>query len=258
MVSPAPSNLVSGVCVSFRTYAKGGKLDVLRDDGPLVFALGEGVWRSDRVPTSRAGALSELRTLLEAAREKAAHPRINAVVAGRLDALIVCGSAHDVASARSELGELFGRSTLVHTGDAIDLAGDLQRLRRPVVVGPYGFASSRRVILGAAALANSGVEVAFRGGLPQSAPDAMRITAALAVRHGMDPAAARRAITVAPAKVAGLANRIGAITPGKDADLVVFSRDPLRLDAVVLEVYVRGVRVYRAANQERSTAGARP
>ena len=258
VVAPAPNNLVGGTCVSFRTFVDGGKLDVLRSDGPLVFAFGEGVWQRERPPTSRAGTLRELRTVLRDARKGTAHPRINAVVAGQLDALIVCKSAHDVAGARSGLGDLFRRFGIVHTEDAVELAADLKDLRRPVVVGPYGFGSSRRVLLGAAALASSGAELAFRGGLPQSPRDALRITAALAVRHGMDPAAARRAITVVPAKAAGLSDRIGAIAPGKDADLVVFSRDPLRLDAAVLEVYVKGVRVYAAANQDPTPAGARP
>ena len=258
MVAPAAGNLVSGACVSFRTFVDHGKLDVLRDDGPLVFAVGEGVWREDRAPTSRAGTLRELRSVLDDARKGAAHPRINAVVAGQLDALIVCPTAHDLATARSGLGDLFGRFGVAHTDDALELVDDLKGSRQPVVVGPYTFDSSRRVLLGAAALARRGAEVAFRGGFPESPPEGLRITAALAVRHGMEPAAARRAITVAPAKVAGLADRLGAITPGRDADLVVFSRDPLRLDAVVREVYVKGVRVYAAANQDTSPPGPQP
>ncbi len=258
IVAPAPGNLVSGVCVSFRTFVDGGKLDVLRDDGPLIFAVGEGVWREDRAPTSRAGALRELRTLLRKARQANAPPRINAGAAGQLDALVVCPTGHDVDTARRGLGGLFGRFGVVHTADALELVADLKGSRQPVVVGPYTFESSRRVLLGAATLAKSGVQVAFLGGFPESPPQGLRITAALAVRHGMDAAAARRAITIAPAKVAGLADRIGAIAPGKDADLVVFSRDPLRLDAEVLEVYVKGVRVYAAANQDPSPAGTRP
>jgi imidazolonepropionase-like amidohydrolase len=257
MVAPAPSNLVGGVCVSFRTFADGGKLDVLRDDGPLVLAFGEGVWQSDRAPTSRAGALYELRGVLDKARQGNAHPRINALAAGKLDAVLVCGSRHDFNSVRGALGDLTRHCALVHTADAIDLAADHDALTRPAVVGPYDFSSDRRVLLGAAALAESGVEVAIRGGLPGSAPEALRMTAALAVRHGMDPAAARRAITLVPATVAGVGQRVGSIDAGKEADLVVFSHDPLRLDARVLEVYVKGVRVF-AASQNSTPAGARP
>jgi cytosine/adenosine deaminase-related metal-dependent hydrolase len=39
---------------------------------------------------------------------------------------------------------------------------------------------------------------------------------------------------------------VGAIEAGHDADLVVFSGDPLRLDSRVMEVYIKGERVYAA------------
>jgi hypothetical protein len=258
MVIPAPVNLVSGVGVSFRTFVTGDRLDILRDDGPLVFAFGEGVWRRDRKPTSRAGALHELRGVISDAQAGQAAARINAALSGKLDAVLVCPEGDDVAVMRRELGNAARRFGFVHTKDALERVEELRGLRQPVVVGPYAFESSRRVILGAAALANEGIEVAFRGGYPESAPDALRITAALAVRYGMDPAAARRALTVGPAKIAGVTKRIGSITPGKDADLVVFSQDPLRLDARVLEVYVKGVRVYVAANEAGLPVGGRP
>lgn len=201
--------------------------------------------------------MHEFRTLLANARASKAHPRINAAVAGRLDALIFCQSGQDAAAARYALGDLAGQFVVVHNEDALDLAAHAKQLRRPVVVGPYTFSSSRRVMLGAAALAAGGVEVALRGGFPTSSPDGLRITAALAVRHGLDPAKARQAITTVPAKVAGLAGRIGAIAPGNDADLVVFSGDPLRLDATVQQVYVKGAGVYAPANRKRSVGGDR-
>ncbi len=257
MVAPAPRNLVGGVAVTFRTFVDSGELDVLRDDGPLVLAFGEGVWRSDRAPTSRAGALHELRTLMEEARGGTAHSRVGAAVAGRLDALAVCDQARDVEAMRGVLDDAADRFGIVHTLDAIDIAADLKEIDRPVVVGPYTFTSSQRILLGAAALSDAGVEVAFSGSFPRASVDSLRITAALAVRHGMDPAAARRAITIAPAQTAGVADHIGSIVPDKDADLIVFSHDPLRLDAQVLEVYVKGVRVYAAENQKPSTEGAR-
>jgi imidazolonepropionase-like amidohydrolase len=252
MVNPAPTNLVSGTCVSFRTRVTDGKLDVLRDDGPLVLGLGEVVWQRERPPTSRAGALHRLRTLLAEAGAGNADPRINAVVAGRGDALMFCPSIEDIDAARDTLGELADQFVFVHSDDALDLAADSQPLPGPVVVGPYTFSSDRRVLLGAAALSEAGVDVALRGGFPHAPPEGLRISAALAVRHGLKPAKARQAMTAVPAQVAGLAGQVGSIAPGRDADLVVFSGDPLRLDATVREVYIKGVRVYAAASRERS------
>ena len=258
MVTPSPHNLVAGTAATLRTYGDDGQLDVLCDQGPLLFAFGDQILRQDRPPTARAGAMFEFRNLVQQARAGSAHPLVNAALAGQMDALVVCPRAVDVGTVRNVLGDAAGRFGFVHTVDAIDVAAGLQGHDRPVVVGPYTFASSRRVLLGAAALSHSGVEVAFSGRFPEFPADSLRITAALAVRYGMEPASARRAITIAPARTAGVADRIGSIAPGKDGDLIVFSHDPLRLDAVVLEVYIKGVRVYAAANQDISAAGTRP
>ena len=99
--------------------------------------------------------------------------------------------------------------------------------------------------------------VVFAGGSPGQGYDSLRLSAALAVRYGMDPADARLAITSRAAELAGVGDRVGSLRPGYDADLVVFSDDPLRLDARILEVYVSGVRVFRESamplQNERNT-----
>jgi len=75
-------------------------------------------------------------------------------------------------------------------------------------------------------------------------------TAAIAVRHGMSREGALRAVTLAGARQLGLEDRVGSIEPGKDADLVVLSGDPLSVYSQVLETWVEGERVYDAANPE--------
>ena len=201
-------------------------------------------------------ALKSIDVLIDKAQDGTSHPRINEALAGRQDALVACREAYDVDAVRRVLGDAANRFGIVHTADAIDLAEDLTACKRPVIVGPFSFTTSRRELLGPRALEEAGVEVAFSGRFPESPPVSLRLTAALAVRHGLDPAAARRGITVNPAKTAGVANRVGSLAPGRDADLVVFSDDPLRLDSRVLEVYIKGVRVYCAANQDVDAAGA--
>jgi imidazolonepropionase-like amidohydrolase len=248
-VAPAASNLVAGSAASLRTFVADGKLDVLRRDGPFLFGFGPGVWRSDRVPTSRGGAFAELQRLVEEAQQGKGHQRTREALLGRRDTVFACPAAIDLDVVRNALGQRASQFAFVHTSDLIDVAEDLKGQKRPVIVGPYSFATSRRVLLGAAKLADLGVDVAFSGGTSNAAVDSLRTTASLAVRHGMDPAVARRAITLTPAKVAGIEKRVGSIASGKDADLVLFSNDPLRLDSVVLEVYVKGVRVYAAKNQ---------
>jgi imidazolonepropionase-like amidohydrolase len=249
MVCPAPGNVVAGSAVTFRTETAAGRPDVLRDDGPLVFALGRSVLRSDREPTALGGARHLLLDALDAARGGRGHPRLESFVKGRTAGLVFCDAGPSVRSALEVFADLGRQPAFVYQSDTpLDdtrrFAREVARRKAAVVVGPLDFDSPERVLREGGLLESAGVKVAFRGGLPVSSRDSLRVTAALAVRHGMTPPAARRALTRVAAEVAGVADRVGAIAPGKAADLVIFSGDPLRLDARVLEVYVRGVRVY--------------
>lgn len=262
LISPADNNLVSGAAVSVKT-ATTDRDPVLRSDGPLMFALGSTVWQRDRAPTSRIGSLAILRDALEHPQRRpgepqdrpadngwapSGHKRLAAFVEGRLDGIVVCDEAMDVDAALRTFADIRGSVAMVYTGDVHELGAELAAHHRAVIVGPYDFGMSPRTLATAGAYAGAGASVAFAGGMPRHPGDALRITAALAVRHGMDPAKARQAMTTTAAAVAGVADRVGAIRPGADADLVVFSDDPLRLDARVIEVYVDGVRVYRAGH----------
>jgi len=81
---------------------------------------------------------------------------------------------------------------------------------------------------------------------PRNAPvTALRFSAILAHRHGLDRSSALRSITSNAARAIGLENRVGSIAPGRDADLVLWSDDPLSLGARPLEVIVAGKRVFR-------------
>ncbi len=68
--------------------------------------------------------------------------------------------------------------------------------------------------------------------------------AALAVKEGLNRNVALRAITINPARVLGLDGRLGSIAVGKDADLVLWSGDPLDVMQRALRVYIAGREVY--------------
>ena len=74
----------------------------------------------------------------------------------------------------------------------------------------------------------------------------LHVSAALAVREGLDPAAALRAVTIVPARVLGLDDRLGSLEPGKDATLCVWSGDPLDARSRVETAWIEGRRVYGA------------
>lgn len=247
LVLPAPGTLVSGVGATARTWAgEPGTPEFIRREAALVFSLGPQALSAQREPTSRAGALAMLRDVLAGARG-GADPRLAALAGGELDALVVCAAGDDVFAALRTFGEAGIVPVIAHTAEVLDVAegleGESSAGARAFIVGPYTFATPPEVLAGAGALSRRGVDVAFSAGMPDNDPAGLRLTASLAVRYGMDAAAARRGMTSSAAKVAGVSGRVGAIAPGLDADLVLFSADPLRPDARVEAVWVRGRRV---------------
>lgn len=250
LIVPSANNLVAGSAAVIRTAAPDGSTGdeamVLRAEGPLVVSLGAPVLALDRAPTSRAGALSMLRNTFDAARANRAHPRINEARRGERDLLVIAERAEDVTAAY-RFFETYGLVPIImHRGNLFDVVDDIVEAGAPVIAGPYSFASSTEELLEAGRLTEAGTAVGFAGGLPAADRDALRTTAALAVRYGMDAAAARRGLTATAAAIAGVDDAIGSIAPGLSADLVVFSADPLQLHARVLEVYVAGHRAWVA------------
>ena len=66
------------------------------------------------------------------------------------------------------------------------------------------------------------------------------ICAGLAVKAGMDPYQALRAITINPAEHIGIADRVGSLEAGKDADIVVTDGCPFEIETQVVDVFING------------------
>ncbi len=254
LISPAATNLVSGLAVVSKTADAGMMEPVMRRDGPLAFSLGDPALLWDREPTSRGGALAMLRKVLADAQGGRGHERLVRFVRGEGDGLVYCANAMDVDAALDVFAGMGRRTSIAFGCEEADFADRMSATKRIAVVSPLTFADTPRRLASPGVLNGAGVEVALAGGLPGQPWDSMRISAHLAVRYGMDPAAARRGLSGVPASVAGVEDRVGAIKPGLHADLVVFSDDPLRLDARVLAVYVNGVRIFQEGAHVRESS----
>jgi imidazolonepropionase-like amidohydrolase len=84
------------------------------------------------------------------------------------------------------------------------------------------------------------------------------VQAALAVREGLDRDTALRAVTITPARIMRVADRIGSLVPGKDADVVIWSGDPFDIMSRVEIAYIAGREVYRYDGATRSGGYAAP
>ena len=70
--------------------------------------------------------------------------------------------------------------------------------------------------------------------------------AMFAVRHGMDPQKAIQAVTVVPAQILGVSDRLGSIEKGKDADILILSGEPLAGTTLIEQVIINGKTVHKA------------
>ena len=101
-----------------------------------------------------------------------------------------------------------------------------------------------------AVLEKAGVLVAFHTDDPILDSRFFLRSAALGVRAGMSRDAALRALTINPARMMDLGDRIGSIEAGKDADLVILNGDPFSVYTQVQETWVEGRRVFELSNPE--------
>ena len=76
--------------------------------------------------------------------------------------------------------------------------------------------------------------------------------ATLAVKEGLDRETALRSITINPARVMGVDDRVGSLAVGKDADLVLWTGDPLDVMQRAITVWIGGREVYRYDTETRA------
>jgi imidazolonepropionase-like amidohydrolase len=92
-------------------------------------------------------------------------------------------------------------------------------------------------------MSHAGIDVAIITDHPVVPIEYLTLCAAIAVKNGMDYEQALRAVTINPAVMVRLDERVGSLKAGKDADFAIFNGDPLTLSTKVSYVAVNGKRV---------------
>ena len=118
-----------------------------------------------------------------------------------------------------------------------------------------------------AKLWRAGVRFAIGGGASATNERNLPYAAAMAAAFGLPAEEAVKAITLSPAQILGVADRVGSVEPGKSADLVVTTGDPLELTTVVEQVWIAGraipmesrhTRLFQKYDAKPRGAAARP
>jgi imidazolonepropionase-like amidohydrolase len=141
---------------------------------------------------------------------------------------------------------------LVHADEAEFALDAIKAHARGVVLSPLDLSSSARQLALPKLLASHGIPFAFGSETPKKGgPDALRWSAAMAVRNGCSKTTALAAITYTPARLVGAESRIGTLEVGRDADFAIWSGDPLELTSRLLAVRVGGVELHTSKELSR-------
>ena len=182
------------------------------------------------------------------------------VLDGRVPMLINADKASDIEAAMRLAKEFNFRLIIGGGAEAWQIADKLAAAKVPVLTGamnniPGTFASLGQRQENAGILARAGVSVSLVGNAGGGDEEAfnvrnVRYEAGNAVAYGMDWNAALRAITLSPAEVFGVADRVGSLQAGKLADVVVWSGDPFEFASQPERVFVQGVQTTTPSRQD--------
>jgi imidazolonepropionase-like amidohydrolase len=278
VIVPGGQNLVSGQA-AFLTLVDGMPTDmVLRTPVAMVAQVqspgGAGTG-------ARGELMMRLRELLEDTkaymRNRAAYERAETrdyaasrldlqamipVVEGRLPLLIAADKATDIDAALRLAKENDLKIVIGGGAEAWMVADKLAAARVPVLTGAMNNIPGSFTQLGtnqenAGLLRRAGVTVIVVGNGPGDEESFnvrnIKQEAGNAVAYGMSWDDALRAITLTPAEVFGVADRIGSLQPGREANVVIWSGDPFEFTSVPEHVFVRGREYLQADRQQLLT-----
>ncbi|HEY2805999.1 MAG TPA: amidohydrolase family protein [Gemmatimonadales bacterium] len=199
--------------------------------------------------------LANARAYADVARRTAdssTHPAINLeleamvpVMRGEMPAIFDVETAAQIRGVLV-MADSFGLKVILRGASyAWEMADTLAARHIPVIVGPTTELPGPTdpydmIYANPGVLARAGVQIAFQ---TNSAPDSRNLAynAALATAYGLDPDEALRALTINPARIFGVQDRLGSIEAGKVANIIVATGDPLDVRTTMRYVFIRGV-----------------
>ncbi|MEA2707325.1 MAG: hypothetical protein QOH22_2113 [Gemmatimonadaceae bacterium] len=172
------------------------------------------------------------------------------VIQGSLPLVVVVDRASDI-DATMRIAREFNVKLMIGGGaEGWMMADKLAAAHIPVLTGamnniPGGFAALGQRQENAALLRKAGVQVALIGNAGGGDEEAFNVRnlkqeAGNAVAYGMTWDDALRAVTLAPAEIFGVADRVGSLQAGREGNVVVWSGDPFEFTTRVEHVFIRG------------------
>jgi len=273
-VSPGRQNIIGGMGVVVKPTGKIPQQMIVKDEAALRIVMDMDPTQGNRTPRGQApenfyfrrpGTRMALIWMLrksffdaqqQADSKQTEDPNLAILSAALKDEIPIHVNARRAIVIRAALkvADEYGLKLIFQEcTEGYKVVEQLAERKIPVVLGPFYYypqsmgqsREGRKVNWNnAGILAEAGVKVALASGEQSGAIDILT-AATFAVRHGMNRDDALKAITIIPAEILGVADRVGSLEKGKDADIVVLSGDPLNVTTRVEKVILNGKTVYQ-------------
>ncbi len=274
VTGPGSANVIGGQFVAMKTA--GGRVEdmVIREPIAMKAAFGENpkrVYSGSKTFYTRMSIASTLRKtiietldydrkLKEAGEDESKRPHYNFkhesmlhVVLRELTIKIHAHRADDILTAIRIAKEFDLRITLDHFTEGYliinRIKDDLRQLGAGVIIGPLLSDRSKIELRNLSMIAprtlyENGIKFAMMTDHPVIPEQYLSVCAALAVREGLPEKAALESITINAAEIVGIADRVGSLEVGKDADIAVFYGHPFDFRTRCVMTIVNGEIVF--------------
>lgn len=246
---PGSANLIGGTFAAIKTYGNRADEMVLRHPIAMKCALGENpksaYGQAKKAPYTRMGAAAMMREFLYKAKaycedkDAGKSPSYDAKLEAMLPVMrkeiplkVHAHRADDILTG-IRLAKEFGlKMTLDHCTDGAIIAEEIAKEGYPALVGPSFGSRSKPELKSksyatAGILHKAGVLVSVITDAPVIPQEYLAMCAGLAASAGLPMEEAWKSVTITPATVLGIADRVGSLEAGKDADVVIWTANPL-------------------------------
>lgn len=271
---PGSANVIGGQFLAMKTH--GIRIDdmIIKEPVAVKAALGENPKRvyseQDSSPSTRMATAAEFRkAMIEAQEYKAKIDTADVdddskepdrdlgkeilvdLLEGKTHLKVHCHRADDICTAIRLCKEFNIDYTLEHCTDGYRIIDILKKENCKAILGPL--LSTRTKIelkdlsfTAPKVFSDAGVKFAMMTDHPVIPLYLLPVCAALSVREGLDEMEALKSITIYAAEIVGIADRVGSLEVGKDADIAIYDGNPLDFRTKTDKVFVDGEVVYSA------------
>lgn len=272
MIGPGSSNVIGGQFAFVKTF--GRRIDdlVVKAPAAMKVAFGENpkvnYSGQNKMPSTRMAIASMLREELWIAKQYQKDKEKNdkdfkedfryecwlPVLRKEIPLKVHAHRADDIYTAIRIAHEYDLNITLDHCTEGHLIAEDIAKTGYPVILGPH-LASRSKIEIQYASfktagiMEENGILLAITTDHPVSLIQSLPHCAGLAVKAGLSMEEGLRAITINAAKICGVDDRVGSLEPGKDADIAIYSGNPMEIFTETLYTIIDGKIVHRSVKE---------